>query len=562
MVTPYEDDWERGDAVSAQHTCWFLRERRPELVVRRTAAVGDSLAATCVASKLVEAGFAVRWQCHPDLIPMISRVPAVATADVPHGTPHVNLDGAYESHPYRCKVPFADIFVGAASDQLTPLGVLIGAPTNCAPLLRVTLEERAKAVDLYYSTHQRPWVVFAARSNSHANRTIPDLVLAEVALAVTKASGGTPFWAANHAPSPPGFVDLKVRTLEALTLALSAADLFVGPDSGPMHIAAALKVPVIALEQASSPELHLSDQRDFQTVRRSDLPCLNCQKNTCPIPGRAGNPPCAELDPALLADPINARLALQGNHASVSCVIPTFKAPADRLNKCLAAVIQQVDEIVVTKDATGAFPHGATRHPKIRYVSSPRPSLGYGKNANFGVRHSRGRWLLLLNDDCFLAPDAVARLLEVALRDDQIGMVGHLLRYPDGRICHGGKIRTPGMRGWHLWDNRKLTPTVREPRQMENITGTSVLVRRSAFYDLSGFDEDFSCYAEDDDMALRMRQAGHQIWYTPHATAIHMEAQTTVATGRIGQMVGHGNTTFEKKWAWWWDANINTVPKF
>jgi GT2 family glycosyltransferase len=539
-----------------QNQCWFLKsDDRRELVVRRTSAIGDSLAATCVASKLVEIGFQVRWQCHPDLHAMIRRVPVVATVEEPKANPHVNLDNAYEFHPHRKKVSFADIFVATACDQLTPRGVLIGGPTNCAPLLDVSAEEREKAIS-HIGEYPRPWVAFAARSNSHANRTIPDRTLADVA----RLTKGTCFWVANHTPATTGFIDLGLRSIDALIRAISVCDLFVGPDTGPMHIAAALKVPVIALEQASSPELHLSDQRDFQTIRRLDLACLNCQHNVCPLPGKQERPPCTEFDPALLANAINARLALQAKPDSVSCVIPTLKPPVDRLNRCIAAVLDQVDEVVVSKEAGGVFPFGATRHPKIRYVNAPKSDLGYGKNANFGVRHTNGNWLLLLNDDCFLEPGAIERLLEIGRRDERIAMVGHLLRYPDGRICSGGKVRTPGMRGWHLLDNRKHNPTVHEPRQMENITGTSVLVRRSAFYDVNGYDEDFTCYAEDDDFALRLRQAGHQIWYTPHASAIHMEAQTTAASGRIREMVSHGNTTFEKKWSWWWDQNINRVP--
>jgi len=527
------------------------------LVVRRTAAIGDVLAATCVASKLVESGFQVRWQCHPDLHGMIRRVPAVASVEEPKNPPHVNLDGAYESHPHRKKVPFADIFVGVAGNQLTPKGVMIGSPTNCAPVMQLSIADRDRAI-AQFGEHPRPWIVFAARSNSHANRTIPDCTLSEVA----RLTQGTCFWAANHAPSPAGLVDLGLRSIDSLLGAVGIADLFVGPDTGPMHIAAALKVPVIALEQASSPELHLSDQRDFQTIRRPNLSCLNCQHNICPIPGKQTQPPCTELDPSLLANAINARIALQSKPDSVSCVITTFKSPVERLNKCIAAVINQVDEIIITKDAGGIFPPGATRHQKIRYVSSPREKLGYGKNCNHGARHTHGQWLLLLNDDCYLAPDAVKHLLAVAMSDSRIGLVGHLLHYLDGRICHGGKIRSPGHRGWALLDNRQRVHTIREPRRLENVTGTSVLVRRSAFYAINGFDEDAFLYAEDDNMNLALQQAGFHIWYTPHARGIHEEAVTNAKNFNMSKLLAQANAVFEKKWGWWLDANLHKLPKF
>lgn len=538
--------------------CWFLRtDKRPEIVVRRTAAIGDALCATCVASKLVENGYQVRFQCHPDLHGMIRRVPAVASVEEPKATPHVNLDNAYEAHHYRKQVSFTDIFVVAADDQLTRRGIFVGAPTNCAPVLFVKEDERAQAIARFRQC-QRPWIVFAARSNSWANRTIPDGTLSQVA----KEIHGTCFWIANHAQAPSGFVDLNVRDLDTLIKFISVADLFVGPDTGPMHISAALKVPVIALEQASSPELHLSDQRDFRTVRIPNLACTNCQHNVCPLPGKDRCPPCTEIGPELLSNAINYRLSLQSKPDSVSCVITTFKSPADRINRCIQAVVNQVDEVVLSKDAGGIFPPGLVTHSNLRHVSSTKTGLGYGKNANFGVRHTAGKFVLLLNDDCYLDPGAVRHLLDVALRDPKIGIVGHLLRYPDGRICHGGKIRARGHRGWMLLDNRQQHHTIREPRRIDNVTGTSVLVRRSAFYEINGFDEDYHLYNEDDDLHLKLQQAGHQIWYTPHATGIHEEAVTTAKHFNMGELLAASNKTFEKKWGTWLTENLNRVPKF
>jgi len=306
----------------------------------------------------------------------------------------------------------------------------------------------------------------------------------------------------------------------------------------------------------------LSDQRDFRTVRRSDLPCLNCQHNICPLPGKQTCPPCGELDPTILINAINFRLGLQGKPDSVSCVITTFKSPVERLNRCIEAVVNQVSEVVVSKDAGGIFPHGAIRHPKVRYVSSPRKDLGYGKNCNFGVRHTNGRWLLLLNDDCYLVSDAIKYLLEVAQRNPRIGLVGHLLHYPDGRICHGGKVRSRGSRSWALVDNRRREHTIREPRRLENVSGTSVLVRRAAFYVANGFDENAFLYSEDDSMNLALQEVGYEIWYTPHARGIHEEALTNSTHFNMSELLAQANAVFEKRWGKWLDENLNKVPAF
>lgn len=534
--------------------CWFMKKSDVRmLTVRRTAAIGDVLSATCVAIKLAEAGWAVKWQCHPDILTMIRRVPSIAESEEPAGVPHCDLDGVYENHPRRGSLSFADMFMASAGQQLDRFGTNLPAPHNCPPVLCVDESEKASVLARFHNA-PRPWIVFAARSNSHANRTIPDHILSQIAMRV----GGSCFWVANHAPAPEGFIDLNVRDLSTMILCIACADLYVGPDTGPMHIAAALSVPVIAVCQASSPELHLSDQRDFQALHVPGLGCLNCQKVICPIPGEANHPPCTHVPPEMISNAANTKLAFQSSE-TISAVVPTFRAPAERLNRCLESILNQVDEIVVCRDAGGTFPAGAMTHPKIKYVVSRQSELGYGRNANFGVRHTNGRWVLLLNDDCFLDHNAI-KYLKDAVDGADVGMVGHLLRYPDGKICHAGKYRNPGDFGWSLLDNRQLIPTIKEAREMENVTGTSVLVRREAYYDIHGFDEDFFCYTEDDDFCIRMRRNGWRVMYTPHATGIHMEASTTRMDGKIRDHVAHGNTTFWKKHGDWLMRNIKTIP--
>jgi O-antigen biosynthesis protein len=158
-----------------------------------------------------------------------------------------------------------------------------------------------------------------------------------------------------------------------------------------------------------------------------------------------------------------------------------------------------------------------------------------------------------------LAANAVKLMMDETLNPD-VGLVGHFLRYPDGRICHGGKFRNPGMKGWGLRDNREFHPTIKEPCFMENVTGTSMLFRRKAFYHAGCFDEDFFMYAEDDALCLQLRRAGWRIRYTPLAKGVHDEAATSRAVARRGDImpwVHDGNRAFAQKWAWWFQQYPN-----
>lgn len=518
------------------------------IIVRRTAAIGDALCATVVADKLIDLGYEVAFQTHVNIHCVLRRHPRLSGVSVPGGFCHIDLDASYESDPNRRYKHFHQMFFEAANMQLMARGLQLGTPRNCRPRIYIRPNER-EAARSKFSEYPKPWVFICPRSDTYACRQVPDGIWRSIA----EQTHGTKFWIGRH-PAPPGIVDLKNQHFDNVIVWLSVADLLLTVDTGPMHVAAALGVPVVVISQSSSPELHLNDQNDFVSVA-PDLNCLNCQKNICPK--SAMLPPCQNIPPERVSQWANARLR-SITHDDVSAVVPIYQPEASTLNRCLEALIPQVDEIIVTAEGNSKIPGDALKNAKVRYVQKLENKIGYGRNTNFGVRHTNGKYVLLLNDDIFLDPGAVA-----ALKNEMVpgvGLVAHLLRYPDGTIYHAGKRRAPGQRGWGHIDYRKFLPSITEPTEMENVCGASVLVRRSAFYDIGGFDEDFFIYAEDDDFCLRMRKAGYRIIYTPKASGIHLEHQSTQKLGQINDIVNTANALFTRKWAEYLDWNAQRVP--
>src|SRR5689334_14326663 len=96
-----------------------------KIVVRRTAGIGDSLAATVVADLLHEQGHEVVWQCHPEVMPIIKRHPTIVRVEPPRGHCDVNLDGCYENSPIGRVTHFHDQFITSAAAQLERMGVVV-----------------------------------------------------------------------------------------------------------------------------------------------------------------------------------------------------------------------------------------------------------------------------------------------------------------------------------------------------------------------------------------------------------------------------------------------------
>ena len=520
------------------------------IIIRRTAAIGDALCATVVADRLNQMGYEVEFQSHPNIHCVLRRHRGLFNVSNPSGFCHVDLDGAYETDPARRSKHFHQMFFEAANRQLLARGLQIGEARNCRPRIVVRENEMAAARSRF-SSFPRPWVFICPRSDSYACRQVPNGIWQSAAESIR----GTKFWTGRH-PGPPGIIDLGNQHFDNVIVWLSVADILVTVDTGPMHVGAALGIPMVVVSQSSSPDLHLNDQNDFIGITPSGLDCLNCQRNLCPI--NAHMPPCQNIEPHLIAQWTNAKLA-GAESDDVSAIIPIYQPELKTLNRCLEQVLPQVSEVIVTAETNSRLPEGAMKHPKIRYVRKAAAGIGFGGNVNYGVRHSTGGHLLILNDDVFLDPGAVDAMKREMVAG--VGMVSQLLRYPDGTIYHAGKFRSPGMRGWGHIDHKKHIPTIKEPVEMENMNLASCLVRRRAFYDARCFDENFRpAYAEDDDLCLSMRRVGWRLIYTPHASGIHMEHQSTKKLGNIMDIVKNSNSEFGKKWSRYLDHNANRVP--
>lgn len=572
------------------------------ITIRRNAAIGDVIASTIVADKLLEKGFGVAYQCHGSIHSVLRRHPGISPISQCGGFVDVNLDGAYERHPDKRRRHFYGIFTETARFQLNRVGISLGPAINCRP----RLQKDARGMEAQRANllkWPRPWIFVCPRSESYKPRQVPDAVWVEFA----REMDGTCFWL-GLSPGPAKFVDLKVRHLPVLMDLIASADLVISVDTGPMHIANAFGIPVLAIGQSSSPELHLSDQTDFRTIEVEGLDCLNCMENICPL--SLWRPYCQDIPFQFIAREAKRSLAAQSER--ISCVIPIYRPREEMLMRCLEAVLPQVDEVVLTMERGGIVPcgvleryaiqeikllqmregeavresaglpglpqqsgtpvpssngKGQAHRPvlsmppevgKVFAVRKPLDNIGFGRNVNFGFRHSTGRYVLVLNDDVYLDPTAVQRMMDCM--KPRTGVVGMFTRYPDGRIYHAGKVRKPdGSIGFPHLDLYKYHGSIKEPMEMENTNGAAVLFRREAFYDIDGFDEGYMFYAEDDDICMRLRKAGWQVWYTPLATGVHDEHQESKLRPSIRAYMAQSNARFGHRWADYFKHNRGTA---
>ncbi len=196
------------------------------------------------------------------------------------------------------------------------------------------------------------------------------------------------------------------------------------------------------------------------------------------------------------------------------------EAVASLLDQDLAGL----EVIVVDNGSTDGSAEEIERRfgDRVRLLRSPR-NLGFGAGNNLGLRHARGRHLILLNNDAVAAPGFARELIAAAesgtrvgmvaakvlnhAQRDQIDSVGHPL-YPDG--LNRGRGRLELDRGQYDGDDRALFPS-----------GAAALYEREMLDDVGLFDESFFLYGEDAELGLRGRLAGWGCALAPRAVAYH-----------------------------------------
>lgn len=167
---------------------------------------------------------------------------------------------------------------------------------------------------------------------------------------------------------------------------------------------------------------------------------------------------------------------------------------------------------------------------------------GYGGALNVIARDVPAdvEWFLVSNPDVVLAPAAIDRLLAAGLEDPMIGAVGPLVLTAEGDVYPSARA-IPSLRTGighalfsGIWPGNPWTRSYRVQEELQPtrrdvgwLSGACLLVRRSVFESLDGFDESYFMYFEDVDLGYRIGKAGFRNVYEPAASVTHTGAHST-----------------------------------
>lgn len=224
--------------------------------------------------------------------------------------------------------------------------------------------------------------------------------------------------------------------------------------------------------------------------------------------------------------------AARADHPRVSVIIPTRDAP-DLLRRCLTSLFEKTnypDFEVVLMDNDTTDPEALRvmeEHPAQRIGLPGR--FNFSRANDVGVEAATGSFVVFLNNDTEIEnADWLPQLLYYAEQSD-VGAAGALLLYPDRTVQHGGVAL--GMRGTADHTMRGFPADVDGyagslscAREVSAVTAACMMMRKSLFLDLGGFNEHFFTAYQDLDLCLRLRDRGLRIIHTPEAVVVHHES--------------------------------------
>ena len=174
------------------------------------------------------------------------------------------------------------------------------------------------------------------------------------------------------------------------------------------------------------------------------------------------------------------------------------------------------------------------RYPWVSLIASEE-NVGYGAAVNMVAERTSTEWLAAANEDIEVRPGAIERLIDATSDRPDVALVAPRLELPDGTTQHSvhpfptlwlavvfnlGLHRASRaladqlcIEGW--WDPGR-------PRPVDWAMATFLLIRRTAWDEIGGFDPVQWMHAEDLDLAWRMRQAGWRTRYEPAAEVFHV----------------------------------------
>ena len=253
------------------------------------------------------------------------------------------------------------------------------------------------------------------------------------------------------------------------------------------------------------------------------------------------------------------------NTPLISIIIPN-KDHIEDLNTAVNSVAngkyKNIEFIIVENNSeeeeTFAYYKQLEKNHKNVKVVYYKGDFNYSKICNFGVKASKGEYILLLNNDVeMINLDSLTEMADLLQREN-VGAVGAKLLFSDRSIQHAGVVIGLGSIAGHLFHAKKDIETEYCVYHNKNnavqsysaVTAACLMTTRKIYDAVGGLSESLKVAFNDIDFCLKIRSENYQVVFTPYSTFFHFESKSRGLEDSPEKIKRfHGEMrTFAKKW--------------
>lgn len=226
-------------------------------------------------------------------------------------------------------------------------------------------------------------------------------------------------------------------------------------------------------------------------------------------------------------------------HPEVSILVVSYNTREMTLAAIQSVVCETkvpFEIIVVDNASSDGSAEAIAAHPAKVQLIARNDNLGFARANNLAAQYARADMLLLLNPDTVVKNHAIDRLLSFAKQNISAGIWGGRTLFADGTLNPSSCwrritvwntfCRTAGLTGIFpnssVFNAEQFGGWPRDAvREVDIVSGCFLMIPKTLWQRLGGFDQAFFMYGEDADLCLRARQLGAHPMITPEAAIVH-----------------------------------------
>lgn len=237
----------------------------------------------------------------------------------------------------------------------------------------------------------------------------------------------------------------------------------------------------------------------------------------------------------------------------VSIIIPVYNQFAYTYN-CLSAIKRHAGcisyEIIVADDCSTDFTAELEKITAGIKIIHNKENYQFLVNCNRACKKAKGKYLVFLNNDTQVQKFWLKSLVELMEMQENIGLAGSKLVYPNGLVQEAGGIVWKDANVLQYGNGRQAGEgELNFLRETDYISGASIIIRKELWDEIGGFDERFApAYYEDVDLAFQVREKGFKVVYQPESEVVHFEGMSSDLENEQLRGSKKNRELFFKKW--------------